>query len=376
MYTEPTVQEDSTAFPTMDYYDFNISAYDYLIPLEHCPPTSLPWSNVYLPALYLLVFLAGAVGNVFVVAVVRSKRRGAGRRVDTFIVNLAAADLVFTCTLPLWAVSALLDDRWPFGDLLCRLSSYVITVNRFSNVFLLTCMSADRYLAVVRTLDSRALRTPRCVRLACGAVWALSLALGAPALHYRRAVELDEAGGAFCLEDIESPVLQGLCLVSLLLTFVLPVAVLLFCYGSLLSRLGRRAGAGKAQTEARRRTSLRIVFAIVAAFLLSWLPFNVFKTAVIAVRMRGVLLPCGPEALLTRGLVLSSCLAFFNSCANPAIYLLLDQNFRRRARELCRGCPGALGPRRGRVASPYGTSDTGSGFTSAPGSLFSVTQSD
>ncbi|XP_064161938.1 probable G-protein coupled receptor 25 [Anguilla rostrata] len=349
---------EGTTFPTVDYYEFSgeaVTDAEGVLYMEDCPPAGLPLSSVCLPAVYFLIFLAGVSGNVFVIAVLRGKRQKDGRLVDTFVLNLAAADLVFVLTLPLWAVSALQEHRWAFGDGLCKLSSYVIAVNRFSNVFFLTCMSADRYLAVVRMLDSRFLRTARCVKLTCAGVWALSLALGTPSLLFRRARDPGGEGLPFCVEDRESRAFQVLSLASFFLGFVLPLLVIVFCYGSILAQLRRPGGGsgGKAQAEARRRRrhSLKIVFAIVAAFLLSWIPFNVLKVVLIGSRMRGVALSCGAMAALETGLVLSSCLAFFSSCANPAIYLCLDRHFRRRARRLCLGCSGRPGPRWGGSAS-------------------------
>ncbi|XP_036388225.1 probable G-protein coupled receptor 25 [Megalops cyprinoides] len=369
---EPTMEGD-------DYYDYNnetVTVYGDLLDLvEECLSTYLPYSDIYLPSLYFLIFFAGVLGNLFVIVVICGKRKG-GRLVDTFVVNLALADLVFVCTLPLWAVSASRGHRWDFGDALCKLSSYIIAVNRFSNIFFLTCMSVDRYLAVVRMLDSRFLRSSRCVRLTCGAVWVLSFALGTPSLVFRGAVS-QGGNDTLCLEDSVDPIFQSLSLASLFLAFIIPVLVIVFCYGSILAQLRRPSGLANPRGEVRRRHSLKIVFTIIAAFVVSWLPFNIFKTILTGSRLRGVGLSCGEESLLARGLILSSCLAFFNSCANPAIYLFLDHHFRHRAYAVCLGCVGRRGPLRARVASTsfsFGTSDSFSGSATTRGRLFSITQ--
>ncbi|KAG9332363.1 hypothetical protein JZ751_015006 [Albula glossodonta] len=315
---------------TTDVWDFS----EFMNTTEEGWPwtSELPFSDIYLPVMYFLIFFTGVSGNVFVIVVMNGKSQSR-RLVDTFVTNLALADLVFVFTLPFWAVSAANQHRWDFGDDLCKLSSYVIAVNRFSNVFFLTCMSVDRYLAVVRLLDSRYLRTGMGIRVTCAVVWASSLLLGIPSLVYRRTVSHD--GEEFCLEDRDSDVFLGLNLTTLFLAFALPLLVILFCYGSILLKLRRHRVPGNSQAEARRRHSLRLVLAIVAAFVLSWLPFNVFKGVLIGSRLLGPELSDVLAAFLGRALVLSSCLAFFNSCANPIIYLLLDRHFRRRAWDLC-----------------------------------------
>ncbi|XP_015197585.1 probable G-protein coupled receptor 25 [Lepisosteus oculatus] len=319
--------------------DFNGSEnYTYLYPDWHelldCPQKSLPWQSVIIPTLYFLIFFTGFIGNLCVIVIMASKHKNR-RLVDTFVINLAVADLVFVCTLPFWGISAAKENQWDFGDFLCKFSSYVIAVNRFSNIFFLTCMSVDRYLAVVRMLDSRYLRSNQCVRLTCCVIWLASIALGVPSLIYRR---VEENGAArLCTEIADSAVFNGISLVALFLAFVLPVVIIVACYCSILVKLRNPPGLQNPKTEQRRRHSLKIVLVIIVAFVVSWLPFNVFKTILIACQLQFASLSCASQTTLARGLTLSSCFAFLNSCANPAIYIFLDHHFRHRALRFCLG---------------------------------------
>ena len=296
-------------------------------------------------------------------------RRGEGRLVDTFVRNLAAADLVFTFTLPLWALSAMWDDLWPFGELLCRLSSYAISVNRFSNVFFLTCMSADRYLAVVRPLDRGFPRTARRRRLVCGGVWALSLAPGdpRPALPQRGGAGRGRAGllrGGRGVPRVPGPE-HGLPPPHVRAARGRAPVLLRLRPGPSAppGRPGKGPSGGPApelpQDRLRHRGGVRALLA--ALQRLQDRPHGRPDGG------RGPA-PAGVESALAQGLILSSCLAFFNSCANPAIYLSLDQHFRRRARALCRGRLGKFGARRGQTS----TSESCSGAVSAHGNLFSL----
>ncbi|KAL2091199.1 hypothetical protein ACEWY4_013462 [Coilia grayii] len=314
----------AVATPTEYYYEY------VTVPEGEEEPLA-----VAVPTLYFLLFALGLVGNGLVLLVLRWSR-GGRRLVDTFVVHLAVADLVFVLMLPLWALSAARRHHWDFGEPLCRLSSYVLALNRFSTVALLACMSADRYLAVVRQLDSRFLRSSRCVRLTCALVWSLAALLAGPALFFRR---VDALG--VCSDPEESAAFQAYALLTLLLAFVLPVAVILLCYGAICLHLQRHCAlTTNPRTHARRRHTLKMVLAIVSAFVASWLPFAVCRAALSVVRLLGVELGAEQEAGLKRALLLSSCLAFVNSCANPAIYLLLDRTFRRRTMLLIHACLG------------------------------------
>ncbi|KAG8007916.1 G-protein coupled receptor 15, partial [Nibea albiflora] len=246
-------------------------------------------SDIFLPILYCTIFITGIVGNLFVISVMGISGSRGGRLVDTFVVNLALADLIFVLSLPLWAVSASQNGNWnfgPAGDLLCKLSSYIIAVNRFSNIFFLTCMSVDRYLAVVKLMDS-----------------SLTMAL---------------------------------------LTFIFPLLIIVLCYGTIIAHLNKHCVvSGNPRTEARRRHSLKMVLSIIVVFVVSWLPFNIFKFIIIVSQLSEAESSCNPMmSWAPEGLRISCALAFLNSCVNPAIYLFLDNHFRRRAMLLFKTCTG------------------------------------
>ncbi|XP_060777871.1 probable G-protein coupled receptor 25 [Neoarius graeffei] len=325
--------------------NFTDDYFNYLDFNETVMPTSatavkeqlLSMSHIYLPMLYFFMFFAGFTGNLFVIIIIGNRHKKNARLVDTFVQNLALADLVFVFTLPLWAISAGKYDHWPFGELLCKVSSYIITVNRFSNIFFLTCMSVDRYLAIVRLMDSHFLRSSKCIHLTCGVVWGSSLILGTPSLVYRKL----NVESASCIDDLESSFFQGMILLTVFLTFVLPVMIILLCYGSIMVKLRNHwVTAGNSRAEARCRHSLKIVFTIITVFLISWLPYNVLKTIQVISKISNVKLDDDTYKYLARGLIISSCLAFLNSCLNPVIYLFLDKHFRRSAAAQCKFCMG------------------------------------
>ncbi|CAG5982236.1 unnamed protein product [Menidia menidia] len=325
---------------TPDYYYFETqNTTDFSFDNEGCSITSFHGSHIFLPLIYYLIFFTGFWGNIFVISVVLTKGKRSGRLVDTFVVNLALADLIFVVTLPLWAISASQDNIWDFGlasDLLCRLSSYVISVNRFSNIFFLTCMSIDRYLAIVKMMDSKYLRSSGCIRATCVILWSVSLVLGVPSLIYRK---VDD--NKYCTENTSSAFFLGMSLMMVLLTFVFPVLIIILCYGTIIMHLNKHcSAAGNPRANARRRHSLKMVLCIIVVFVVSWLPYNIFKSITIMSKLSKADLSCDVSSLQYNGLRISCCLAFLNSCMNPVIYFFLDHHFRRQAGALYQGCAG------------------------------------
>lgn len=356
------------------YYDYELNDTVSPTSVTAVKEQPLAMSHIYLPMLYFIMFFAGFTGNLFVIIVIGNRHKKNARLVDTFVLNLALADLVFVFTLPLWAISAGKRDQWPFGELLCKTSSYIIAVNRFSNIFFLTCMSVDRYLAIVRLMDSHFLRSSKCIHLTCGVVWGSSLILGTPSLVYRK---LNVEYG-FCIDELESSFFQGMILLTVFLSFVLPVMIILLSYGSIMVKLRHHCvTAGNSRAEARCRHSLKIVFTIIIVFLVSWLPYNVLRTIQVICKISNGKLDNNTYRYLARGLIISSCLAFLNSCLNPVIYLFLDKHFRRSAASLCKSCTGKRDKQQSYM-SPNSTASNGIseslGSTAARGHIFPLTQ--
>nr|XP_009673040.1 PREDICTED: probable G-protein coupled receptor 25 [Struthio camelus australis] len=300
--------------------DFVLSAdYDYPVGTkstgteERFSRWESSYMTVFIPILYSFIFLLGFVGNLFVI-VLLAKKRGSKRMVDTFVLNLAVADVIFVCTLPFWVVAGAHGNRWQLGEGLCKVSSYAITVNRCSSILFLTALSVERYLVIRKVLDTKMTGSKRHVFVTCGLIWVVSLLLGAPSLEYRR---LD---GDDCWDEDG----EDFSLAMVFLTFLLPLAIILFCYCSIYYQLHRHIRLGKGM-----RNSHRIIFTIVGAFICSWLPLNVCKVLLFFIA-KGMLVLSEVEEEALRWVVTSStCLAFMNSCVNPIIYTLMDRHFRR-----------------------------------------------
>ncbi|XP_043540569.1 apelin receptor B-like [Chiloscyllium plagiosum] len=329
------------------------------------------WEPSYsvIPTVYLLVFTLGLLGNGVVVWLCwypAARRKSA----DTFIAHLALADLAFVLSLPLWAAYAALGYRWPFGIFLCKLGSYLVLLNMYSSVFCLTCLSVDRYQAIVGgcglPLVTLPVRRPRRRGLWLAGVWILAGVLALPALAFRRALEVQDPGEGqrtVCDMDLSSLGLneeaQALCMAALGLSstalgYVLPFVVMATCYGllglALWGHFRRREGV-------HRRRLLGVIAVLVLTFGLCWLPFHAVKTLDTLDGLGLLELPCSLRVLVYVAHPYTTCLAYLNSCLNPVLYTCLDPDFRLRYRAAlarCRGRRRGLRPSR---SASRGSSD-------------------
>lgn len=322
---------------TPDYYGY--------VNDDPCPQQELPFAYILIPILYFITFLTGFFGNLFVILLM-ARKQGSKRLVDTFVLNLAAADLVFVCTLPFWALARALG-YWCFGEGLCKLCSYTVSVNRCSSILFLMGMSVERFLVVTKQRDSRSIGTKKVIGMSCGCIWVASFLLGIPSLVYRKLIPTEDTSKSLC-ED-EKPFI-AYSLVFLILTFLLPLGIILFCYCSILLKLHGHISLSK-----RRNNALKIIFAIIGAFLCSWLPFNTLNVLHISLVIQDMTPSCQALVAFRWGMTISACLAFTNSCINPIIYIFMDQHFRQ---QVTKTIPGFCSTRENMQSSALSFSST------------------
>ncbi|XP_030078352.1 apelin receptor [Microcaecilia unicolor] len=318
--------EDSTAVMNESSVDGQMELYcDY----EDWEP-----SLILLPTIHLLVFLLGISGNGLVLwTIYRSKEKR--RSADTFIANLALADLTFVVTLPLWAAYTLLGYHWPFGTFACKLSSYLVFVNMYASVFCLTCLSFDRYLAIVHSLTNGSLRSRLSNLLVTTVLWALAIILALPALIFRSTRQEPEENKTICFMDYSSVAqnytenvwIAGLSISSTLLGFVGPFAIMLTCYFFIARTISSHFKKQRNE-ELRKRRLLTIIITLVVVFALCWLPFHLVKTVYVLMDLDIIPYSCGFHTFLNNIHPYATCIAYINSCLNPFLYAFFDRRFR------------------------------------------------
>ncbi|XP_074153410.1 G-protein coupled receptor 15 [Sminthopsis crassicaudata] len=289
------------------------------------------YTSIFLPIFYTVVFIVGVVGNLILIGALHFKR-GSQRLIDIFIINLAISDFIFLITLPLWVDKEASLGMWRTGSFLCKGSSYIISVNMHSNIFFLTCMSAERYLAIMCPSASRKFRRKDCTYGICVSVWFISCLLGLPTLLSRDLTIIGDK--PYCAEEPASLSKHAWALVSLIFTFFVPLLSILTCYCSIARKLcAYYQQSGKHNKKLQK--SIKIIFIVAAAFVSFWLPFNIFKVLSIISGLQEE--PFISSATLQVGMEVSGPLAFSNSCINPFIYYYFDGYIRRAI--ICCFCP-------------------------------------
>ncbi|KAM9720368.1 relaxin-3 receptor 1-like isoform 1-T1 [Menidia menidia] len=321
----------------------------------HGDSANLP-VRVVIALVYLVVCVLGLVGNILALFLLHSRRRGHHHSsVDCFVMGLAITDLQFVLTLPFWAVDTLLDFRWPFGRVMCKIVSSVTTMNMYASVFFLTAMSVTRYRSLVTSLkmNSPGAAAAR-AKWASSAIWAVSLVATLPHAFYSTTVQVS-ADDELCLvrfSDSDSGHMDPQVLLGLyqtqkvLLGFIVPLIIISVCYLLLLRFiLSRRvvssvSGSEMEKSEGergrhRRRSKLtRSVTIVVLSFFVCWLPNQALTLWGVLIKFD--LVPFSKAFYNTQAYAfpLTVCLAHANSCLNPVLYCLIRREYRAGLKDL------------------------------------------
>ncbi|PWA26196.1 hypothetical protein CCH79_00013732 [Gambusia affinis] len=279
------------------------------------------FNSLTLLVIYIIVFVFSLLGNSVVVFVVCSMSRGRAST-DIYLMHLALADLLFCFTLPFWAVES--HFGWIFGTLPCKFISSFQEASVYSGVFLLACISVDRYFAIVRAtrvLSSRHLL----VKVICGVVWLMSGLLSVPLAVQREEIFPLGLEHPICYENLTGESSDqwrvGLRVLRHTLGFFLPLVVMAFCYGwTVVTLFSTRSQ--------QKHKAMRVILAVVLAFIFCWLPYNI--TVLIDTLYRGGSLEetCNVRYRVEALLEVTKVIAFLHCMVNPVLYAFIGEKFR------------------------------------------------
>ncbi|XP_061783101.1 C-X-C chemokine receptor type 2-like [Nerophis lumbriciformis] len=281
-----------------------------------------------LSVLLVAIFLLAVPGNLLVACVIAHSRRTLTPS-DVYLFHLTLADGLMALTVPFWA--AALTHGWIFGDGMCKALNLIFETNFYTSILFLACISVDRYLAIVRANRALGSRQRKCSRLVCGAVWALGSALALPAL-FNDAVKADQDSDRMsCSEsfDIGSAPVWRIATRGFrhFFGFLLPLVVMVVCYGVTVARLLRTRGFQK-------HRAMRVIVAVVVGFLLCWTPYHLALVVDTILRAELVRFDCGVRQAVSTALVLSNSLALLHSGINPLLYAFVGKKFRKNMKTL------------------------------------------
>ncbi|KAL3980502.1 chemokine-like receptor 1 [Sarotherodon galilaeus] len=308
-----------------NYSDWNISYEGNDI----CSLTeTVDFEAVFIPVLYSVVFVVGLIGNGLLLRILARSRK-TWSVTDTFILHLGVADILMLVTLPIWAAQYAQSGGWTFGTPLCKISGSVFTINFYCGILLLACISLDRYLSIVHATQMYSRKKPWVVQASCLMVWCFSLLLSITDWIFLEEMFDDRRGRRECIHNYskfdENAVYYWRLasrMIYLIVGFVLPFAIMMFCYTCILHQLSYGA------QSLQKQRAFKVIVVVVVVFFICWTPYNItllVETFNFDISNE----TCSGTTSLEKAKTVTTSLGFFHCCLNPILYAFVSEKFRR-----------------------------------------------
>ncbi|XP_029903485.1 C-C chemokine receptor type 6a [Myripristis murdjan] len=390
------------SFDNSTYDDYGYDEYELKEPCEMSNNHRL--ELVVGPYIHSIICILGFIGNSLVIITYAFYKR-AKSMTDVYLLNVAIADLLFVLALPLIIYNE--EYSWVMGTAACKLLHGVYSMNLYSGMLLLACISTDRYIAIVQARRSFRLRSLLYSRVICFFVWVFALGVSIPTFVYYEVYVPSHSRSEYddeVLNGMVGPVPDGaseteemdkiaatewsenVCALrftsnntawrvkilvpstQIAVGFFLPLLIMVFCYTSVIITLMRAKNF-------QRHKAVRVVLAVVAVFIACHLPYNI-TLLYEAVNMFNQQ-ECGMVDIQQVAKTVTKTIAYLHCCLNPVLYAFIGVKFRNHFRKIVQDlwCLGKryIAPRRfSRVTSEIyvstrrsvdGSSDNGSSFT-------------
>ncbi|XP_055341779.1 neuropeptides capa receptor-like [Paramacrobiotus metropolitanus] len=311
--------------------------------------------------IYILLFLSGIIGNVFICFVI-VKTPYMHTSTNCYLFSLAVADilmLLFGVPMELYSFW-MRECNFEFPSFVCTGRALLAEMTTCASVMTITAFTVERYLAICHPFRTERLVTVSRSRTLVILIWLFALFLAAPFAHYAKVnhvyYPLDDSlqripGTGWCSFDHERQrQVFALFLCHAIAFFFLPMGLLTVLYGLIaltlrsptkryqLSGMHARSGtsessnseslSGASRTQSRKSTILMLV-AVCLVFFLSWSPFHAQRLLWSTVDRWDQQVTTANAALY----MVAGCAYYGNGIINVIIYNVMSFRFRQAFRE-------------------------------------------
>lgn len=277
------------------------------------------------------VFILGLLFNMMAmyIFVCRLKMRN---ETTTYMMNLVASDTLFVFSLP-FRTFYFINREWPFGKALCQISVALFYTNMYGSILFLTCISVDRFLAIVHPFASKTLRTKRNARIACCVIWVLLLSGGLTAGFVMDTTSSTDNktshtnNKTYCFENFSNSQWKSkvskvvVCMETV--GFLIPLMINFTCSMRVLQTL-RHPECINRGGQLNKAKILRMIAVHLFIFCFCFIPYNVNLVFYTLVRSQ-VITNCTVESVVRTIYPIAFCIAVTNCCFDPVIYYFTSE---------------------------------------------------
>lgn len=287
-------------------------------------PQSSNMSNLQVVlAVYLSTAVVAVLGNVVAIVVLAVGKSCS--QLKTFLINLALCDIFITVFSNPFNHNTFLSLLLP-KEQFCSVVSALQEFASFVSVYTLVAIGINRYFAIIRCLQTFKFRPILSIVITRCAAVALAAA------NYDNSYKKVQIGDLFYECQDTSFEKVHLKIFVFFVTYMVPFFVLVFVYTRMVRRILKKpdwklSGLNGCKLSSpgslkKKIKAVRMLIAVLAAFLLFTIPLQLFK-----------LLAVAPEDSALKHLYVGTYLvlhwlSMLHSCVNPFIYSFMSSNFR------------------------------------------------
>nr|XP_006115446.1 G-protein coupled receptor 183-like [Pelodiscus sinensis]XP_014425194.1 G-protein coupled receptor 183-like [Pelodiscus sinensis]XP_025036655.1 G-protein coupled receptor 183-like [Pelodiscus sinensis] len=291
-------------------------------------------ARILLPVFYIFILIFGVLGNGLALVVIYKNRRKINST-TLYSTNLVLSDLLFTTALPTRIIYYALGFHWPFGEIFCRLTALIFYINTYAGVNFMTCLSIDRFFAVVHPFRYHKMRRIEHAKYICIFVWCLVFSQTLPLLIHSMSNE--ETERTTCMEypnfeKIEHLpwILLGACLIG----YIIPLGIILFCYSQISCKLFQTAKENPlTEKSGINKKAINIIIFVIVAFVICFTPYHIAIIQHMVKKLQYNPL-CGEQQTFQKSLHYTVFLMNFNCCMDPFIYFFACKGYKRRVMKI------------------------------------------
>ncbi|XP_067857904.1 atypical chemokine receptor 4-like [Heptranchias perlo] len=319
MADEEIYDDYQNYFDNGSYNDYRNSSINYDDYHYICEKDDVrEFAKYFLPPFYVVTLIIGLAGNSLVVAIYAYYKR-IKSKTDLYIMNVAIADLLLLVTLPFWAVYAV--HGWILGVAMCKICSALFVMNFSASMLFLACISVDRYVAISKATSPPTIGNKG--KIVCLCIWLAAILLSIPDFIFTSVHETEIR--ALCIPLFPSHMARSakatVQVFEILLAFVIPSLVMLYCYSAV----------GKAVYKipnAKKHGAFRVLLAVVGVFFLTQLPYNIVKFCRLLDVIHTLINDCENSKRIDIAMQVTESIALFHSCLNPILYAFMGASFK------------------------------------------------
>ncbi|XP_062439127.1 neuromedin-U receptor 1 [Rhea pennata] len=310
-------------------------------------------SSFFIPvcAIYLIIFMVGAVGNTLTCVVIL-RHRFMRTPTNYYLFSLAVSDLlVLLLGMPLE-----LYDMWsnyPFllGASGCYFKTLLFEAVCFASILNVTALSVERYIAVVHPLKAKYVVTRNHAKRVIITIWVMSVICSIPntSLHGLQPLYVPGRGrvpdSEICTLVKPRLTYNLIIQITTILFFFLPMGTISILYlliglqlkkEKMLQALGDKSGGScdyhntQGQKKVKRRQITKMLFVLVVVFGICWAPFHIDRLvwSFVSTWTSHMLY------MFQYVHIISGVFFYLSSAANPILYNLMSTRFREMFKEV------------------------------------------